>query len=83
MTRLMVVSALAILANVAAAQRYADSQGRIRVALAKQSFSPNGVSQGPRRHAQPFPAAVFRYSRRAVSSASPTRTTAPIRASVS
>ncbi|HEU4995673.1 MAG TPA: arginase family protein [Gemmatimonadaceae bacterium] len=47
MTRLIVMAALAILANGAAAQKYVDAQGRIRVALAKQPFSPTGVSQGP------------------------------------
>ena len=29
------------------AQKYMDSNGRLRVALAKQPFSPNGTSQGP------------------------------------
>ncbi len=29
------------------AQRYSGSDGRLRVALAKQPFSPNGTSQGP------------------------------------
>jgi arginase len=37
----------ALLAAPASAQRYTGHDGRIRVALAKQPFSPNGVSRGP------------------------------------
>lgn len=33
------------------AQRYTDPNGRLRVGLAQQPFSPNGTSQGPRRMA--------------------------------
>jgi arginase len=46
MTRLLVVALLAI-PCVAMAQKYSDSDGRLRVALAKQPFQPNGTSQGP------------------------------------
>ncbi|HSL70958.1 MAG TPA: hypothetical protein VK864_12000, partial [Longimicrobiales bacterium] len=37
---------------VAGAQRYIDANGRLRIALAKQPFSPNGTSAGPNRMAQ-------------------------------
>jgi arginase len=41
--------ALTVLVPAAAtAQRYTDVGGRLRIALAQQPFSPNGVSQGPR-----------------------------------
>ena len=39
--------ALLLLPSVSAAQKYTDGNGRLRVALAKQPFSPNGTSQGP------------------------------------
>lgn len=39
--------ALLIVAQGAAAQRYVDASGRLRVVLAKQPYSPNGMSQGP------------------------------------
>ncbi|MDH4046260.1 MAG: arginase family protein [Gemmatimonadota bacterium] len=40
--------AIAVFAPAAAtAQRYADASGRLRIALAQQPFSPNGVSRGP------------------------------------
>ena len=48
--RRAIVSLLAILlitSGVARAQRYTASDGRLRVALAKQPFSPNGTSAGP------------------------------------
>ena len=38
---------LLISSNVAHAQRYSTSDGRLRVALAKQPFSPTGISVGP------------------------------------
>ncbi len=34
-------------ASVAQGQRYQDANGRLRVALAQQPFSPNGTSRGP------------------------------------
>jgi arginase len=45
MKRLVLVAAL--LPAIALAQRYTDSTGRLRVALLKQPFSPNGTSAGP------------------------------------
>src|SRR5262245_6656061 len=39
--------ALAVLAPRAAAQRYTDASGKLRVALAKQPLSPTGPSVGP------------------------------------
>lgn len=48
--RRAIVLALAIIlvtSGVAHAQRYTASDGRLRVALAKQPFSPNGTSAGP------------------------------------
>jgi arginase len=45
MRRLIIVAAM--LPTLASAQRYSDSSGRLRVALLKQPFSPNGTSQGP------------------------------------
>jgi arginase len=39
--------ALLLVPSLALAQKYTDSNGRMRVALAKQPFSPNGISQGP------------------------------------
>ncbi|MGH7500345.1 MAG: hypothetical protein ACREL7_01170 [Longimicrobiales bacterium] len=37
----------ALLAVAPDAQRYTGDDGRVRVALARQPFSPNGTSQGP------------------------------------
>jgi arginase family enzyme len=48
--RRVITSALAILLIgpvLAHAQRYTGADGRLRVALAKQPFSPNGTSAGP------------------------------------
>ena len=48
--RKLTAFALAIIliaSGVAQAQRYTASDGRLRVALAKQPFSPNGTSAGP------------------------------------
>src|SRR5688572_2423480 len=45
-----VVLALAIFliaSGVTHAQRYSTSDGRLRIALAKQPFSPTGISSGP------------------------------------
>jgi arginase len=44
-----VIAAVALMAvvNQATAQRYTSPDGRLRVALAKQPFSPNGLSVGP------------------------------------
>jgi arginase len=42
----MLVVAL-LLPSLTSAQRYSDGSGRLRVALAKQPFSPNGTSPGP------------------------------------
>jgi arginase len=39
--------ALLLLPTVVSAQRYTGADGRVRVALAKQPFSPNGQSVGP------------------------------------
>jgi arginase len=47
MNRFLCCCALLLAAVPADAQKYVDGQGRIRVALAKQPFSPNGRSQGP------------------------------------
>ena len=38
--------------SIAAAQRYLDGSGRLRVALAQQPLSPNGRSNGPRTMAE-------------------------------
>ena len=46
----LIASALAILligSSLVQAQRYTGPDGRLRVALAKQPFSPNGISAGP------------------------------------
>jgi arginase family enzyme len=43
----LAVFTLPLLSNVAAGQRYSDADGRVRVALAKQPFSPTGTSVGP------------------------------------
>ena len=46
--RLLILStALLLCAAAAPAQRYTDADGRVRVALVKQPFLPNGVSPGP------------------------------------
>ena len=48
--RVLIASALALLLLAAAparAQRYAGPDGRLRVALAQQPFSPSGHSPGP------------------------------------
>src|SRR5215475_13696781 len=48
--RRLIAPALAILLlspSIMRAQRYAGSDGRLRVALAKQPFSPTGTSTGP------------------------------------
>jgi arginase len=48
MRRFVVIAALLTqLPALAAAQKYTDSTGRLRVALLKQPFSPNGTSTGP------------------------------------
>ena len=44
---ILAVAALTISATVANAQRYTDRSGRLRVALVKQPFLPNGTSVGP------------------------------------
>src|SRR5262245_48473256 len=44
------IAALAVCAftpSLAAAQRYSDASGKLRVALAKQPLSPTGASTGP------------------------------------
>src|SRR5215831_4648562 len=41
------VAALVIAASPAPAQRYSDAEGHLRIALAKQPFSPTGTSPGP------------------------------------
>ena len=45
--RVIVAALLALLPTIAAAQKYTDASGRLRVALVKQPFSPNGTSAGP------------------------------------
>ncbi len=53
--RTLISAALAgalLLPSLARAQRYTGSDGKLRVALAQQPFSPNGTSPGPRRMAQ-------------------------------
>lgn len=50
MRRRLKISALGLtlaVASVAQGQRYQDANGRLRVALAQQPFSPNGTSRGP------------------------------------
>ena len=46
-----VVGAAVTIPATAAAQRYSTPDGKLRVALAQQPFSPNGTSAGPRRMA--------------------------------
>lgn len=43
----LALAALSTVPNGSPFQKYAGSDGRIRVALAKQPFSPNGPSRGP------------------------------------
>src|SRR5262245_40004734 len=43
----LALAVLAVFAPPAAAQRYTDASGRLRVALAKQPLSPTGPSVGP------------------------------------
>ena len=43
----LLAAAAVILAAPAAAQRYSGPDGRVRVALAQQPFSPTGTSVGP------------------------------------
>ena len=53
--RTLIVPAVAmaiLLASPAHAQRYTGPDGRLRVTLAQQPFSPNGTSPGPRTMAQ-------------------------------
>ena len=45
------VLALVVFPSVARSQRYAGPDGKLRVVLAQQPFSPNGTSPGPRRMA--------------------------------
>lgn len=54
MRRALVLHVLAALTvgSTAAAQRYRDAEGRIRVALAQQPLLPNGRSVGPRTMAE-------------------------------
>lgn len=42
-----VVSLLAVGTSALHAQRYRDASGRLRIALARQPFTPNGTSRGP------------------------------------
>jgi arginase len=44
---LRMILPLLLLPALAQAQKYTDAGGRLRVALAKQPFSPNGISAGP------------------------------------
>ena len=43
----LLLTTLVIFPATAHAQKYMGPDGRLRVALAKQPFSPNGTSQGP------------------------------------
>jgi arginase family enzyme len=45
--RIIVFVAVLLAPSWVAAQRYSDASGRLRVALAKQPFSPTGTSPGP------------------------------------
>jgi arginase len=47
MSRLPYIALLLLMPTLAAAQKYVDANGRLRVSLARQPFSPNGISQGP------------------------------------
>lgn len=44
----LTVAAVALAPSAARAQRYTGADGRLRVALAQQPFSPTGISAGPR-----------------------------------
>ena len=44
---LSLAAALALLITPLPAQKYVGANGRVRVALTKQPFSPNGISKGP------------------------------------
>src|SRR5688572_22224149 len=48
---LLLLAVIGFLPITASAQRYTGPDGRIRVALSKQTFSPNGQSPGPNRMA--------------------------------
>lgn len=48
----LVCAAALVLASTALAQRYAGPDGKLRVALSRQPFSPNGISPGPRTMAE-------------------------------
>src|SRR6185295_17491215 len=53
--RTLAAPALAVallLPSLADAQRYTGADGKLRVSLAQQPFSPNGTSVGPRTMAQ-------------------------------
>jgi hypothetical protein len=55
MVRKLIVPALALallFPSLAFAQRYTGADGKLRVSLAQQPFSPNGTSVGPRTMAQ-------------------------------
>ena len=53
LNRIALVLAVALILSPAAlAQRYAGPDGKLRVALSRQPFSPNGISQGPRTMAE-------------------------------
>jgi hypothetical protein len=50
LTRLSLLAAIIALnapVNADAQRRYTDADGKVRIALSKQPFSPNGVSRGP------------------------------------
>jgi arginase len=48
---ILLLAVIGLLPITAGAQRYTGPDGRIRVALSKQTFSPNGQSPGPNRMA--------------------------------
>ncbi len=48
----LIIAAIALLAPATFAQRYTAADGKLRVALAQQPFSPNGTVPGPRTMAQ-------------------------------
>jgi arginase family enzyme len=50
-SRLAPILAFLIVPSLAVAQRYTAPDGKLRVALSKQTFSPNGTSPGPNRMA--------------------------------
>src|SRR4030095_2323560 len=45
---LSAIAAALLLSSLAHAQRYTGADGKLRVALAQQPFSPNGTSPGPK-----------------------------------